>query len=98
MTRQAPELVLGWYNLGLIQRKAGRIGEALQAYDTALELAPDNPELHQNRGAAQLIGGNFDAARESFLIAIGLLLQEGRQEEAEELGRSARELVKLDAA
>ena len=98
VTRQAPELVLGWYNLGLIQRKAGRIGEALQAYDTALELAPDNPELHQNRGAAQLIGGNFDAARESFLIAIGLLLQEGRQEEAEELGRRASELVKLDAA
>ncbi|MEB3176111.1 MAG: glycosyltransferase [Synechococcus sp.] len=98
VTRQAPELVLGWYNLGLIQRKAGRIAEALQAYDTALELAPDNAELHQNRGAAQLIGGNFDAARDSFLTAIGLLLQQDRQEEAEELARRASELVKLDAA
>ena len=98
VTRQAPELVLGWYNLGLIQRKAGRIAEALEAYETALQLAPANAELHQNRGAAQLIGGNFDAARESFLTAIGLLLEQGRQEEAEELSRRAGEMVNLDAA
>tara|TARA_B100002052_G_scaffold47001_1_gene39866 strand:+ start:2585 stop:3781 length:1197 start_codon:yes stop_codon:yes gene_type:complete len=98
VTRQAPELVLGWYNLGLIQRKAGRIAEALESYETALQLAPANPELHQNRGAAQLIGGNFDDARDSFLTAIGLLLEQGRQEEAEELSRRAGEMVNLNAA
>ena len=98
MTRQAPELVLGGYNLGLIQRKAGRIAEALESYETALQLAPANPELHQNRGSAQLIGGNFDDARDSFLTAIGLLLEQGRQEEAEELSRRAGEMVNLNAA
>ena len=97
-TRQAPEVALGWYNLGLIRRKANNIAGALEAYETALELAPNNPEIHQNLGAAQLLGGNFETARQSFLTAIGLLLSQGRQEEARELAAKAGELVKLDAA
>lgn len=97
-TRQAPEVTLGWYNLGLIRRKANNIAGALEAYETALELAPNNPEIHQNLGAAQLLGGNFETARQSFLTAIGLLLSQGRQEEARELAAKAGELVKLDAA
>jgi tetratricopeptide (TPR) repeat protein len=98
VTRHAPEVALAWYNLGLIRRKANNIGAALEAYETALELAPNNPEIHQNLGAAQLLGGNFEAARVSFLNAIGFLLAEGREEEARELAAKAGELVKLDAA
>lgn len=97
-TRQVPEVMLGWYNLGLIRRKGGDIGGALEAYETALQLAPRNPEIHQNLAAAQLLGGNIDAARGSFLTAIGLLLEQGRRQEAEILAQKAGELVKLDAA
>ena len=97
-TRHAPEVALAWYNLGLIRRKSNDIGGALEAYESALELAPNNPEIHQNLGAAQLLGGNFDAARASFLTAIGLLLAQGKEEEARELAAKAGELVKLDAA
>ena len=98
VTRQAPEVLLGWYNLGLIQRKAGDIGGAIEAYENGLQLDPDSPELHQNLGAAQLAGGNFEAARSSFLMAIGLLLQQNRKADAEALARSAGELVNLNAA
>ena len=98
VTRQAPEVLLGWYNLGLIQRKAGNIGGAIEAYENGLQLDPDSPELHQNLGAARLAGGNFEAARESFLMAIGLLLQQNRKADAEALARSAGELVNLNAA
>ena len=98
VTRQAPEVLLGWYNLGLIQRKAGNIGGAIEAYENGLQLNPDSPELHQNLGAAQLAGGNFETARSSFLMAIGLLLQQNRKADAEALARSAGELVNLNAA
>jgi tetratricopeptide (TPR) repeat protein len=98
VTRQAPEVLLGWYNLGLIQRKAGNIGGAIEAYENGLQLNPDSPELHQNLGAAQLAGGNFETARTSFLMAIGLLLQQNRKADAEALARSAGELVNLNAA
>ena len=98
VTRQAPEVLLGWYNLGLIQRKAGDIGGAIEAYENGLQLDPDSPELHQNLGAARLAGGNFEAARSSFLMAIGLLLQQNRKADAEALARSAGELVNLNAA
>ena len=98
VTRQLPEVMLGWYNLGLIQRKAGDIGGAIEAYQSGLQLDPNSPELHQNLGAAQLAGGNFEAARSSFLMAIGLLLQQNRKGDAEALARSAGELVNLNAA
>ena len=98
VTRQLPEVMLGWYNLGLIQRKAGDIGGAIEAYQSGLQLDPNSPELHQNLGAAQLAGGNFEAARSSFLMAIGLLVQQNRKADAEALARSAGELVNLNAA
>ena len=98
VTRHAPEVLLGWYNLGLIQRKAGDIAGAIEAYENGLQLNPDSPELHQNLGAAQLAGGNFETARSSFLMAIGLLLQQNRKADAEALARSAGELVNLNAA
>ena len=78
--------------------QSGNIGSAIEAYENGLQLNPDSPELHQNLGAAQLAGGNFETARTSFLMAIGLLLQQNRKADAEALARSAGELVNLNAA
>ncbi len=96
-TAVAPEVALGWYNLGLIRRRQGNIAGALSAYGRALELAPDYAEAQQNLAVAQLLGGNIDAARASFRRAIALLEQQGRAEEAGTLREQAGAMVKLEA-
>ena len=95
-TNAAPEVALGWYNLGLMQRQNGDIGAALQAYKQALERAPDNASCHQNMAVAQLLGGNIDAARDSFRRAIQLLHQQGQTDAAAQLRERAQAIVKLD--
>ena len=71
--QRAPEVALAWYNLGLMQRRHGDLAAALEAYGRALALDPNNAECHQNNAVAQLLGGNIDAARSSFIRAIKLL-------------------------
>jgi tetratricopeptide (TPR) repeat protein len=95
-TRRAPEVALGWFNLGLIRRRLGDIGGAIEAYGSALRLSPDHAEAHQNLAVAQLLGGNIDAARHSFGEAIRLLRSQGRVGEADHLFRQAGAMVKLD--
>ncbi len=97
VTRTAPEVALGWYNLGLIRRRQGDIAGALAAYAAALERAPDQADTHQSLAVAQLMGGHIDAARTSFRRAITLLRRQGRLEEAEGLRRQAGALVRLEA-
>lgn len=47
---RAPHWAEGWYNLGLLQRKARQFREALSSYRTALELGVPQPEeAHLNR-------------------------------------------------
>ncbi len=96
VTRDAPELALGWYNLGLIRRRLGDIRGSLQAYDTAMSLAPDHAETHQNRAVAQLLSGDIAAARASFRLAIALLRQQGQPLAAERLQQQAGAMVRLD--
>ncbi len=96
-TQLAPEVALGWYNLGLIRRRQGDIGGALTAYASALQLTPEHAETHQNLAVAQLLGGNIDAARASFRRAISLLTQQGRQQEAEQLRQQAGSMLRLEA-
>ena len=95
-TQRAPEVALGWYNLGLMQRRRGDISAALQAYERALELDPDNAECHQNDAVARLMGGDIDGARQGFRNAIARLEQQGRGEEAKRLRQNAGQIVKLD--
>jgi tetratricopeptide (TPR) repeat protein len=95
-TRRAPEVALGWFNLGLIRRRLGDIGGAIEAYGAALRLSPDHAETHQSLAAAQLLGGNIDAARHSFGEAIRLLRSQGRVGDADNLFRQAGAMVKLD--
>ena len=96
-TAVAPEIGLGWYNLGLIRRRLGNLAGALEAYREARRLQPEHPETHQNLAVALLLGGDIEGARASFRQAITLLEQLGRPDEARRLHRQAGELVKLEA-
>ena len=94
-TAAAPEIGLGWYNLGLIRRRQGDIAGALEAYREARRLQPEHPETHQNLAVALLLGGDIDGARSSFRQAIELLGQQGRSNEAAQLRQQAGAMVKL---
>jgi tetratricopeptide (TPR) repeat protein len=95
-TAAAPEIGLGWYNLGLIRRRLGDIGGALEAYREARQVNPEHAETHQNLAVALLLGGDIDGARSSFRQAISLLNQQGRTSEAEQLRQQAGAMVKLE--
>ena len=95
-TQEAPEVALGWYNLGLMQRRRGDIAAAIQAYSQALQRQPDHPECHQNLAVALLMGGDVDGARKGFHMAIALMEQQGRQDEANALFHQLKGIVKLD--
>jgi tetratricopeptide (TPR) repeat protein len=97
-TAIAPEVGLGWYNLGLIRRRQGDIGGALEAYREARRLSHGHAETHQNLAVALLLGGDIEGARNSFRQAIGLLQAQGRDSEASYLRQQAGALVKLEAA
>ena len=95
-TTAAPEISLGWYNLGLIRRRLGDIAGALEAYREARRLQPEHAETHQNLAVALLLGGDIDGARSSFRQAIALLSQQGRSSEAAQLRQQAGAMVKLE--
>ncbi|MBM5783559.1 MAG: glycosyltransferase [Cyanobacteria bacterium K_DeepCast_35m_m1_288] len=95
-TAAAPEISLGWYNLGLIRRRLGDIAGALEAYREARRLQPEHAETHQNLAVALLLGGDIDGARSSFRQAMTLLNQQGRSSEAAQLRRQAGAMVKLE--
>ena len=96
-TQAAPEVAIAWANLGLMQRQKGNIAAALKAYNQSIQLDPINPTCHQNRAVALLLGGDIEAARNSFRSAIQLFIDQGREQEAQALRSKAQGLVKLDA-
>ena len=96
-TQRAPEVALGWYNLGLMLRKKGEIAAALEAYGRSLALDPNNAACHQNHAVARLLGGDIEAARNGFRKAIELLAAQGRTDEARQLRDNVQGIVKLDA-
>ena len=95
-TRIAPEIALTWYNLGLMQRRKGDIGAAIQAYAQALKLSPKQAECHQNMAVALLMGGDIEGARKGFFVAITLLNEQGREAEANALFQQVKDIVKLE--
>ena len=96
-TAVAPEIGLGWYNLGLIRRRLGDLAGALEAYREARQLQPEHAETHQNLAVALLLGGDIEGARSGFRQAISLLGEQGRHGEALQLRQQAGALVKLEA-
>jgi Flp pilus assembly protein TadD len=90
-------VALGWYNLGLIERRRGDPAAAIAAYRRALALAPEHAEAHQNLAVALLVGGDIEGARRGFRTAIALLRRQGRGEAAASLEQRAGSLVKLEA-
>ena len=87
-----------WLQLGLVERRRGRIGAAIGAYRTALQRDPNHASAHQNLAVALLLGGDLAGARSGFRRAIELLQQQNRPDEAEALRRQAGTMVKLDGA
>ena len=95
-TQIAPELAIGWFNLGLIERQRGRPAAAVEAYRAALRIDPEQAETHQNLAVGLLLCGDIPGAREGFRRAIDLLRHQGRDREAADLQQSAGGLVTLD--
>jgi tetratricopeptide (TPR) repeat protein len=91
-----PELAIGWYDLGLIERQRGDLAAAIAAYRRAITLDPGHPESHQNLAVALLLGGDILGAREGFRAAIDLLRSQGRDAEATALRKRAAAVVKLE--
>lgn len=96
VTTAAPELALGWYNLGLIERRRGRLADAIAAYREALRCDPHHAESHQNLAVASLLVGDIQGARAGFRAAILALQDRGDTAAAAALRESAAALVKLD--
>jgi tetratricopeptide (TPR) repeat protein len=96
-TTVAPEIGLGWFNLGVIRRRRGDLAGALEAYRQAAALSPEHAETQQNLAVALLLGGDIIGARQGFRQAIQLLVLQGRRDEAEQLRQQAGQLVKLEA-
>jgi tetratricopeptide (TPR) repeat protein len=92
----APELALGWASLGLVERRRGQLGAAIAAYQRALSLEPEQPDLHRNLAAAHLLAGDIGGARAGFRQAILLLQQQGQTTAAQALRQQVEPLVKLD--
>ena len=96
VTMAAPEVALGWYNLGIAERQRGQLPAATSAYLRALALDPNYAEAQQNLAVALLLSGDIEGARQGFRQAIGLLSQQGRNQEAQALHQQASTLVKLE--
>ena len=93
----APEVGLGWYNLGLVSRRNGDLVGALEAYGQARRLNPEHAETHQNLAVAELLAGDIAASRASFRQAIALLHSQGRASEAAHLRQQAGAMVQLES-
>ena len=103
ITQQYPEHAFSWKILGAIFGQTGRKSEAINADQRALQLAPQDPEAHNNLGITLKILGRLDDASGCFWKAIGIkpdyveahynlgntLQEQGKLEEAEASYRKA---------
>ncbi|MDE6735464.1 MAG: tetratricopeptide repeat protein [Desulfovibrio sp.] len=67
-----PDDLAAFNRLGLLLRRAGRWRDAVEEYQKALGIAPDDAGLHYNLGMAWLEGKDSEAARASALKALAL--------------------------
>ena len=83
-------------NLGIICKNSGRIKEALEYYEQALEFEPEDPKLYGNVGNLYREIGNFDQALEFTLKANDL--DQGSSTLQMNLGSIYRDLGQTDQA
>jgi tetratricopeptide (TPR) repeat protein len=69
-----PENVHAWTDIGTSYYNLGQAGEAKAAWQTALDLAPDDPQLHYNMGFlyANTEPPDFDAAMAEWQMVLDL--------------------------
>lgn len=63
---------LGWYNLGILEKRRGRLLDALEAFERAADLAPDKPEIWNEIGLVYDEQGRLSAAEEHYRKAVEL--------------------------
>ena len=70
MTRQNPEIAVGYTNLGLLQLKAGNLEQAEQAFAQAIALNSEDKVAHNHLGVSLRQRGQFAKAGQSYLAAL----------------------------
>jgi Tfp pilus assembly protein PilF len=61
--RQKPKDPRAWANRGVAQARQGRYREAVESYETALKISPNDTSVRQNLEAARRMAGQESAKR-----------------------------------
>lgn len=111
-TRKWPDLEAGWNILSATLHARGKLDKAAEAYQRAIALCPDSPELHESYAALRLQQGraaeavalfaesarlNPESSKAHGNLAMALLMNQAHQEAAEQ-GRRAVSLDPRDAS
>jgi tetratricopeptide (TPR) repeat protein len=70
--REYPRSAAAWTNLGVTRVRLGYVDRALEAYNTAIALAPRDPEIYFDRANALLALGHHGLAIDDYTRAIEL--------------------------
>jgi tetratricopeptide (TPR) repeat protein len=87
-----PEYVIAWAKSGAIMALIGETGTALEYYNTALALQPNNPDVAHQRGLLHYSIGRFEEALSDFDTAFSVDIENPshiyyRAQSLEKLGR-----------
>tara|TARA_B110000008_G_C16941238_1_gene552542 strand:- start:161 stop:1933 length:1773 start_codon:yes stop_codon:yes gene_type:complete len=96
ITQDFPKHQFAWKILGVVLGVTGRKSEAVDAYQTAVVLSPQDAEAHYNLGIALQELGRLDEAEASYTQAIAL--KPDLAEAHYNLGNTLKELGRLDEA
>jgi tetratricopeptide (TPR) repeat protein len=69
-TEENPRSFAAWFNLGIVLTANQRYSRAVQAFDQANQLVPNNLYVLTGRGAAYFKSGNLEAARQDLEAAL----------------------------
>lgn len=70
LTREHPELSGPYANLGIVYYRLGKLPEAVESLNKAIELNPDRAAYHNQLGIVYRQSGQLDKARESYARAL----------------------------
>jgi predicted Zn-dependent protease len=66
LVKKDPQDMRGWFGLGLAFRNMGRLDKAVEAFQQALQAAPNEPPILIEMGVTYFLAGLFDRAVETF--------------------------------